>query len=538
MRWPWGWAVQHPYHIRAPTHPLAAPGPFLGIWAPQVTRSGRPVAHHTAVASVRKDDQFVHYSEGHIRAVGIALSDGYESDRPHELPDGTWETAGYRADVDYSVLSEPVPLASVDADLRAGAGGPFTASGSINQGYLYESPKRVNDHLADVLAGDESETPEPPTRGPRPTPSPFDEVVGAFARATRDAGLDYGARHDPLVRSFVTALATKPFVILTGLSGSGKTRLAQAFGDWLGESKVVAVRPDWTSPDALLGFENALSKTVDGRHAWDVPATLQFMLSARDNPSQPHLLLLDEMNLAHVERYFADVLSGMESAEKILPDLTMGADGHYRLAEGAGGLIRLPENLFVVGTVNIDETTYMFSPKVLDRANTFEFRVETDDLITTAAPERVEQASMDLVAGFQAANQLTATASGPAFADWLRDVHRLLSEHDREFGHRTFQEALRFAGLLELAGETDPLVALDLQIAQKVLPRLNGSRRELTSLLNSLAGYCFVGPSQDRPTDFDAAEPQEESALLPVSFNKLHRMAKRLRDNHFVSFAE
>ena len=175
------------------------------------------------------------------------------------------------------------------------------------------------------------------------------------------------------------SLATKRLVLLTGLSGSGKTRLALAFGQWLGRDryKIVAVRPDWTGPDALLGYENQLSLARDDGYAWVVPETLRFMLRAAKDPSHPYLLLLDEMNLAHVERYFADVLSGIESGEDILPNL-VETNGEWRSA--TKDRLPLPDNLFVVGTVNIDETTYMFSPKVLDRANTLEFRVLTEDL--------------------------------------------------------------------------------------------------------------------------------------------------------------
>jgi len=96
-------------------------------------------------------------------------------------------------------------------------------------------------------------------------------------------------RHDALVRATITSLATKGFLILTGLSGSGKTRLAIAVGEWFGEGRlqVIAVRPDWTGPDALLGYENGLTATgPDGRHAWSVPDSLAFILTAaRTRPS-------------------------------------------------------------------------------------------------------------------------------------------------------------------------------------------------------------------------------------------------------------
>ena len=143
---------------------------------------------------------------------------------------------------------------------------------------------------------------------------------------------------------------------------------------------VAAVRPDWTGAEALFGYEDGLKPVVEGRAAWLVPAPLEFMLKACADTQHPYLLLLDEMNLAHVERYFADALSGMESGEPCLPNLVRGPDGLWRTKPGAPTRVPFPRNLWLVGTVNVDETTYMFSPKVLDRATTFEFRVATEDL--------------------------------------------------------------------------------------------------------------------------------------------------------------
>ena len=102
-----------------------------------------------------------------------------------------------------------------------------------------------------------------------------------------------------------------------------------------------------------------------GKGARVVGDVLKISLRAAADPDRPYLLLLDEMNLAHVERYFADFLSGMESDEPVIPNLAEGVDS-WRIADPTQPKLRVPRNLFVVGTVNVDETTYMFSPKVLD----------------------------------------------------------------------------------------------------------------------------------------------------------------------------
>ena len=295
-----------------------------------------------------------------------------------------------------------------------------------------------------------------------------------------------------------------------------------------------------TSPDALFGYENGLSPEIDGGHAWHVPAALEFMLQAANDRDHPYLLILDEMNLAHVERYFADVLSGMESGEPVLPNLRRNEKGEWR---AVGGPVALPENLMVVGTVNVDETTYMFSPKVLDRANTIEFRVETADLATDGAPlESIDAGNLSHARSFLRIASTTAVpASAHAeLAGHLRELHTLLASFGREFGHRTFGEALRFAALLEQSGDSDPLVALDLQVLQKVLPKFHGSVREIAEPLALLASWTFNGPGVAQGDGkFDAISPPGSAEpALPMTFAKIQRMTKRLQANHFVSFAE
>jgi 5-methylcytosine-specific restriction enzyme B len=267
---------------------------------------------------------------------------------------------------------------------------------------------------------------------------------------------------------------------------------------------------------------------------------LKFILAALQDPTVPYLLVLDEMNLAHVERYFADILSGMESDHPVVPNVGL-SDGEWRLVDPAQSRLPVPANLFVVGTVNVDETTYMFSPKVLDRANTIEFRVATSDLQATAPVSiQVEECPRAVARSFLHAATQPAKQSDSSrqVAEWLKVLHQRLTEQGREFGHRTFSEASRFADLLSAAGIEDPLVALDLQVLQKVLPKYHGSVRELSEPLNDLGAWCLFGPGGEVPAGFEAAEPASATPVLPRSFDKIHRMAKRLKANHFVSFAE
>ncbi len=374
-------------------------------------------------------------------------------------------------------------------------------------------------------------------------------VVGDFGQALQTSHIFFGDRHFEVVRSFVVSLATKRFVILTGLSGSGKTQIALKFGEWLGRQRfrIVSVRPDWTGPESLFGYEDALQSAQASAPIWQVPEALEFMLLAANDPTSPYLLILDEMNLAHVERYFADALSGMESDKPILPNLVRDGDGKWRARGSGQDKLVFPKNLFVVGTVNVDETTYMFSPKVLDRANTIEFRVDTSELSAhIRRPIQCRAAEQPMIAGF-----LRAAADGDwhlenphpdseILVGYLRSLHRILAEFGLEFGHRTFYEAIRFASLLASSGDSQVQHALDLQVIQKILPRLHGSRRQLEPVLSAVGKFCFHQPMDDDQEidQFDPLAYRVGDAWLPISYRKIRAMTRNLRVNQFASFAE
>ena len=126
--------------------------------------------------------------------------------------------------------------------------------------------------------------------------------------------------------------------------------------------KIIPVGANWTENRHIIGFYNVITNEYITSEA------LELILEASkpENKDKPFFLILDEMNLSHVERYFADFLSAMESDEYISLHNSKDEIGYPND-------IKIPKNLFVIGTVNVDETTYMFSPKVLDRANVIEF---------------------------------------------------------------------------------------------------------------------------------------------------------------------
>ncbi|MFN8100212.1 MAG: hypothetical protein U0Q20_01180 [Mycobacterium sp.] len=364
-----------------------------------------------------------------------------------------------------------------------------------------------------------------------------DELVHDFSEAVKASGLRFPEGSN-LVRSFVSSLLAKPFVILTGLAGSGKTQLAMRLGEWFGTDEhgrhrhvVVPVRPDWTGPESIFGYEDALRTSASGAPVWFVPEAFEFVLRAANDPEHPYLLILDEMNLAYVERYFSDFLSGVESRRPVLPDLVFDQPSRqWVLRDVEAQRLPLPRNLFVVGTVNVDESTYMFSPKVLDRAFTFEFRVTSDELDAELRRPTAASAGQD--------QRVRAFASLAERDDWqqahphpardeivstLREAHAILAGANQEFGHRTLYETLRFCAFFAATGDIDTDTALDLAIMQKVLPKVHGSRRRIEPVLTALDTLAVgAGPAP----------------RLPSTHQKIVRMIESLRANQFVSFAE
>ena len=518
------------------TYAKGRDGGFL--WAPKLSKTGRPQHHWETMDEVREGDVVLHYSNGSLRAVSRVSRAARPA--PNPLNNQAWENSGRLVATQYQELNETIPLSAIDEGTRIRQGAPFTVSGSVQQGYLF----RLEDDFVNELA---QRFPElsallsyipaaGPTRRPLETPMPA-QLYSDFVLAVEKSGLRFPAGSN-LVRSFVSSLLAKPFAILTGLAGSGKTQLAMRLGEWFGTDDhgrhrhvVVPVRPDWTGPESIFGYEDALRTTASKTPVWFVPDAFKFILRAAEDPDHPYLLILDEMNLAHVERYFSDFLSGVESRRPVLPDLVSDPQSdQFVLRDAEAEMVPLPRNLFVVGTVNVDETTYMFSPKVLDRAFTFEFRVTADELDAdlrrpTATPP-AEDHRVRAFASLAARDDWQQEHPHPGqneIASVLREAHTILAGANQEFGHRTFYEILRFCAFFAATGDTDADTALDLAIMQKVLPKVHGSRRRVEPVLNELAALARgAGPAP----------------RLPVTNQKIARMLESVRANQFVSFSE
>lgn len=424
----------------------------------------------------------------------------------------------------------------------------------------------------------------------RPEPPTMDEIIPAAEMAVAATGF---VQSSSLLRRFVVSLATKPFVILTGNSGTGKTKLAELFAEWLcGKGThgcaLVPVGADWTDSRNVLGFVNHLrmSRVPEGSNQIEVPLyqstkILDLLLTARNEPDRPFFLILDEMNLSHVERYFADFLSTLESRDGTLflhqegRSLPRKMNGPTDVPE----TLALPRNVFFIGTVNVDETTYMFSPKVLDRANVLEFRVEEaapkaflatcgKNLTAIApAPESYATAFLKLSYRARAVNAsapltlVAAPGNLPSEAaarlqscrNAIEDLFFLMQLRHQEFAFRSMAEILRYLAVDYELGPTeekwDWKAALDAQVLQKIFPKLHGSKRKIGSLLIALATYCEraenlaaaeeVLKNESKAESYSAvAGKRATSPYLGASYCKLCDMIEAVRRDQFVSYIQ
>ncbi|MGI4790825.1 MAG: McrB family protein [Janthinobacterium lividum] len=327
-------------------------------------------------------------------------------------------------------------------------------------------------------------------------------LLSALEEYALDQGFMFPAHR---LRSYYIALKTRPFAILSGVSGTGKTRLAELFAEAMTghaprQFRLIPVRPDWNDAAALFGYQNVLANRYVSTPFLEIVRAA----GQPENRQKAFFVCLDEMNLARVEHYLADYLSALESRSHRIP-----------LHEGEPDLV-LPPNLFVTGTVNVDETTHGFSRKVLDRANTFDFD-EAPELSQSLATKGRATLDADMSASptQRQALFLSARVSNIGRAKErlsqrnakfplraltaLQTINDQLYAHRLHFAYRVRDDILMFLansfdaesgeGLLLSDAEENFRLALDLQIMQKVLPKLHGQSGNLLPLLAHLQAW-------------------------------------------------
>lgn len=365
----------------------------------------------------------------------------------------------------------------------------------------------------------------------------------------------------------LVSLATKPFLILTGASGTGKTYGIRKLANSINPQKnvddnfnitFIPVEAGWKDGRNIIGYKNPFG---DDGEVYQPTPLINMLLKANSgkHSSIPFFVLFDEMNLSHVEMYFARFLALMETSRhegiSNVPLLTTGdlvlLQKYYKNnnefleytyeAITKNGLY-IPNNVIFVGTVNIDETTYMFSPKVLDRSFVIERNTEAPSKIFNESliPNNVKayldigQINSYLLSPLnirQSFNDLTSTS--PQYelmekvVEFLDQVYTLVEEFT--FGYRTVVECCEYyVKAIELS--TDYNVDLDWLkkeeclfdeiLMQKVLPKIHGNRKQLVNLLRSLIDFCKDG----------------ERVRFNKSYSKLIAMEKNLNVTGYSGF--
>lgn len=544
------------------------------LWAPLEGKGGRSFNHWKAVGDVKPGDIVVHHAAGGVQAVSRAESMPFVTPQPDGV-DNEWRGDGNRVDLKVLVqLEQPVTIEVIRqkqallqralADVR----GPYNRDGTGNQGYLFEFTWEA---LAILLNGHSVALPEELQRW---LPA-LDDLIENVEEAIDEGNSLKGAEERRLpvaitqtsanewlprvkaymasqgfhyslaeVANFYLCMRTKPLAMLAGISGTGKTQLVRQFAKAIGYGDsdhcvLIAVRPDWADSSDLIGYANIQGK-------FETKPLLDVMARAIEHPDELYFVILDEMNLARVEHYFSEFLSFIETRERDSDDVIVTEPLISRADVNGGRPVYLPQNLMVVGTVNMDESTHAFSRKVLDRANA----IEMNDIdLAWVDPERdvmpVSGIYADaLRAPFLNSNDLS-DAHKKALASsmqMLMQVNGILEPAGLHFGYRVRDEVAFYLTLHQeealgsLEGfDTD--AAMDFQLMQKVLPRIQGSSLSVLKVLIGLLSLLANTPlEEDAEYSVIEKEVNPQNTRYPRSVKKLLFMLQRFHDDGFTSF--
>lgn len=360
----------------------------------------------------------------------------------------------------------------------------------------------------------------------KPKDSQMNKLVTHCANYLSSKGFTF-ERED--IANLILSLRSKPFVILAGISGTGKSKIIQLIGDAIGASVVlIPVKPDWSDNTDLMGYEDFQQQFRPAR-------LTRALIEAHENPDTPYFILLDEMNLARVEHYFSDFLSVMETRDwdennKIITKNIYDSNNANVVPCDDKALIEsylrngltIPQNVYIFGTVNMDETTHPFSRKVLDRANTIEFnRIDLSyklEIKSEGSISDFEVVKNDaLVSPYLTLSDVYK--NDPDFfnevIEELKVINTILEKRGFHVGYRLRDEVCFYMYLNKKEKLLDRNVAMDYQFHQKLLPRIFGGE-EVRDVLGDLRSHC-------------------EATTYRMSLSKINFMIQRL-DHGFTSF--
>ncbi len=396
-------------------------------------------------------------------------------------------------------------------------------------------------------------------------------VSGEFESSIKDSEEDNHIYN--FYRPYITAIKSKPFLLLAGISGTGKSRivreLARACWDVDSEEykahkpknfEMVQVKPNWHDSSELIGYVSR----IDGVR-YVVGPFLKFMVKAIQDPNTPYFLCLDEMNLAPVEQYFAEFLSVVESRKvdkdgnvvtdplvdysstedyKSLIDQLFcdDAERNAYLTEVGGKRLTIPQNLIVVGTVNMDETTFSFSRKVLDRAMTIEMN-EVDLMAgLTNRHENIGKIEFDDIIG-KAVEGVDVYAAHEGVCkkaiEYLESINATLDKTPFKVAYRTRNELLLYV-VNNLSWKTDDELedfviarALDEITCMKILTRIEGDETKVSAnFLDNLGNAIKSGLVEIDKDLLQANKSHKGDAYQPISLDKLDEMKERLKSGY------
>ncbi len=360
-----------------------------------------------------------------------------------------------------------------------------------------------------------------------------------------------------LIENFYLSIKTKPFVILAGVSGTGKTKLVKLFAEALGATSdnqqftLIPVRPDWSDPSDLMGYKDLAGVFRPGRLTMVLAEA-----SKESNRHKPYFICLDEMNLARVEHYFSDLLSIIETQkwkdDRIVTDNLIHQESLQGNDQKLFGNLQLSDNVYLIGTVNMDETTHPFSKKVLDRANSIEFNYidlekypdqETsvvNFVITPIPNDFLRNEYLQLTDVYIRDKELVQRTTKR-----LVQVNKILEQIHAHVGFRIRDAICFYLSYNNQFGFMSEEEAFDLQLLQKILPRVQGSNNSVKRVLLQLMEIALGRPIQVEDYVDDATEIYEgwvsissptEPVTYPNSVRKLAFMLRRIEEDGFTSY--
>ena len=321
--------------------------------------------------------------------------------------------------------------------------------------------------------------------------------IQRFIRQTVQMGLHYNVKD---LITFHTAMESNGLVILSGLSGTGKSKLVSAYAIALGiaDQKTssdrlcfVPVRPFWADDSDLLGYVD----TVNSVYRPGDSGLVDTLLSAEKDPNNLYIIVFDEMNLARVEHYFSQFLSVLElsSDSRYIQLYNKQLGNRLYNQKKYPFRIKVGSNVLFVGTVNTDESTFQFSDKVLDRSNVISLHIVpfNQDFSSVQAPESEESMDTMKMSSEDYFNLIDKNNTEPLTSEersLLWDIHSALNSKDRNLGigWRIVQQIESFLiSLPNIENGVSRGEAFDLQLVQRVLTKVRGSEELLRDLVGN-----------------------------------------------------